>query len=148
MFETIVVGFDGSELAVKALETALDLAKLTGAQVHVVYAPQPHTVAFAMGAVAGYHAVTTMPQPAELELANAAVVAAAEGVAQTKDATIEVIKIMTGDPGDELVRYADMCDADLIVTGRRGLGALGALMQGSTSLRVNHTARCASLSVI
>jgi nucleotide-binding universal stress UspA family protein len=47
-----------------------------------------------------------------------------------------------------MVAYADKCGADLIVMERRGLGALGAIVQGSTSLRVNHLAKCAKLSVI
>ncbi|MEJ6747453.1 MAG: universal stress protein [Yoonia sp.] len=36
----------------------------------------------------------------------------------------------------------------MIVSGRRGLGSLSALVQGSTSQRINHLAKCACLSVI
>ncbi len=66
MFKRIVVGFDGSPESEHALRLACDLAQKYDSEIHLVHTPQPQTVAFAMGAVAGYHAVTTMPSSEEV----------------------------------------------------------------------------------
>ena len=57
MFSKIVVGVDGSEISDNAVRMACDLAGKYDSALYLVHTPQPHTVAFAMGAVAGYHAV-------------------------------------------------------------------------------------------
>ena len=67
MFRKIVIGIDGSDAATRALRLACDLAQKYGSELHLVHTPQPQTVAFAMGAVAGYHAVTTMPSAEEVK---------------------------------------------------------------------------------
>ncbi|MGJ8626776.1 MAG: universal stress protein [Sulfitobacter sp.] len=148
MFERIVVGFDGSETAERGLRLTCKMAQQFKSDIHVVHTPEPQTVAFAMGAVAGYHAVTTMPSSKEVTKAAEKVVEAANAVAKEYDLAIKQAHIEHGDPAEAIVACAEKCGADLIVTGRRGLGTLGALMQGSTSARINHLAKCASLSVV
>jgi len=147
MFNTIVVGFDGSDMSERALRLACDLGRKYQGDVHLVHIPQPQTVAFAMGGMAGYSTVTTMPSQAEINAGNEKMVAAAEDIAKECDLALAQTHIESGDPGDVMVRYAELSDADLIVTGRRGLGALGSMVQGSTSLRVNHLAKCPVLTV-
>lgn len=148
MFNKIVIGFDGSETSERGLRLGCDLAQKYGSEIHLVHTPQPQTVAFAMGAMAGYHVATTMPSPTDVKAANAKVISAAEAIAGETGQTLTQTHVETGEPGDVIVAYAEKCGSDLIVTGRRGLGALGAIVQGSTSLRVNHLAKCATLSVI
>ena len=96
--------------------------------------------------MAGYHVATTMPSQEEVNAGNAKIVAAGEKIAKDCGLALAKSHVESGDPGDVVVRYADLCDADLIVTGRRGLGALGAIVQCSTSLRVNHLAKCPVLT--
>ena len=43
MFRSIVVGTDGSETAHKAVDAAIELARLTGAQLELVSAYEPPT---------------------------------------------------------------------------------------------------------
>ena len=148
MFKKIVVGLDGSEHSDHALGLACDLAQHADAEVHIVHTPQPQTVAFAMGAVAGYHAATTTPSEAEVQQAADKILDQGKAVASEHGRAIAQAHIGNGSPADELVAYADNCGADLIVTGRRGLGSVGALIQGSTTQRVNHLAKCAVLSTI
>ena len=148
MFSKIVVGVDGSETSDNAVRIACDLAQKYDGVLHIVHTPQPQTVAFALGAVAGYHAVTTMPSQQDIETAAHKIVDDATAVAQSCGCSIAASRMGQGDPGTEITRCAEEIGADLIVTGRRGLGSIGSLVQGSTSQRVNHLAKCATLSVI
>lgn len=148
MFEKIVVGLDGSAHSDHALRLACDLAGKYSSELHLVHTPQPQTVAFAMGAVAGYHTVTTMPGPEEVQEAADKIFDAAKAIAAEYKQTVTETYSEVGDPAEHIVACAKECDADLIVTGRRGLGSLGSLFQGSTTQRVNHLAECACLSVI
>ena len=147
MFGKIVVGIDGSEASERALRAACDIAQKYGSELHLVHTPQPQTVAFALGAVAGYHAVTTMPSSEEVQEAGGKILNTGKEIAATSGQSITQTYMQIGDPADELVACAETCSADLIVTGRRGLGNIGALVQGSTTQKVNHKAQCACLSV-
>lgn len=148
MFSNIVVGLDGSETSENALRLACDLADKYGSEIHLVHTPQPQTVAFAMGAVAGYAAVTTMPSDNEVNEAAEKILNAGKEVAKECGQTVTQAHVKRGNPADEIVAYADDCGADLIVTGRRGLGNVGSLVLGSTTQGVNHKAKCACLSVV
>lgn len=148
MFEKIVVGLDGSEMSDNALRMACKLAVTYGSEIHVVHTPQPDTVAFALGAVAGYHAATSMPSPQEVTEAAEKIIESAKAIASEHGQSVASSSIERGEPAHMIVEFAEKCGADLIVTGRRGLGTVGALIQGSTSQHVNHHAKCATLSVV
>lgn len=148
MFAKIVVGYDGSDTSKNAMRLACDLAQKYDSELHLVHTPQPHTVAFALGAVAGYHAATTMPHHDEVQKAADNIVASARDVAKDCNQTITGVHTEPGDPADHIIAAAKDCGADLIVTGRRGLSGVGSLVLGSTTQRVNHLAECACLSVI
>ena len=148
MFHTIVVGLDGSQTSDTALRLACDLAGKYGADLHLVHTPQPQTVAFALGAVAGYHAGTTMPSHDAVQTAGNKILDKGKAIASEHGQSVAGTLMELGDPADTIVDYAKDHGADLIVTGRRGLGTVGALVQGSTTQRVNHLAECACLSVV
>ncbi len=148
MFEKIVVGFDGSPESENAIRLACDLAQKYDSEVHLVHAPHPQTVAFALGAVTGYHAATTMPSTEEVEKACDKIVNSAKAIAEQHNQKITQVYTERGDAAKQIIDCTEACGADLIVMGRRGLGNVGSLIQGSTSQRVNHLAKCACLSVI
>lgn len=148
MFKNIVVGFDGSPESENGLRLACDLGQKYDSEIHLVHTPQPQTVAFAMGAVAGYHAVTTMPSSEEVETACDKIVNSAKTIAQENDIKITQTYTERGDPAEQIIACAEGRGADLIITGRRGLGGIGSLLQGSTTQSVNHLATCACLSVV
>ena len=148
MFNKIVVGLDGSESSETALRLTCDLAQKYDSEIHLVHTPQPQTVAFALGAVAGYHAATTMPSEPEINQAAERILESGKTIAKELNQAIAQSHAKRGNPADEIVACAEECGADLIVTGRRGLGSVGSLVQGSTSQRVNHLAKCACLSVV
>ena len=148
MFDKIVIGIDGSAASHHALRVACSIAQKYVSELHVVHTPQPQTVAFALGAVAGYHTVTTMPSAPEVKAAGQKILNDADAIAKGCGQEITATFIEQGDPADQITAYAQGRGADLIVTGRRGLGAIGALVQGSTTQRVHHLAGCACLSVV
>ncbi|WP_372573143.1 universal stress protein [Ruegeria jejuensis] len=148
MFEKIVVGLDGSEPSDRAMRVACELAGKFGASITLVHTPQPQTVAFALGATMGYHAVTTMPTEVEVKQAADKIVDAGKAIAAEKGIEIAETHTDRGDPAEQIVHCAESAGADLIVTGRRGLGNLQALVQGSTTQRIGKLSNCSCLSVV
>ena len=148
MFKSIVVGLDGSPASETALRTACDIAKHYASDVHLVHTPEPQTAGFATGAVAGYHAIATMPSEDEVRAAAGKIIQDGRDIAKDCGQSIAGTHVQRGNPVDEIIGYADGCGADLIVTGRRGLGNISSLILGSTSQRISHAAKCAVLTVV
>ncbi|WP_298837837.1 universal stress protein [uncultured Roseobacter sp.] len=147
MFTRIVVGLDGSEQADRALDVACDLADKYGSEIHLVHTPMAETVAFALGAVAGYHVATTMPSPEKVREAAEKVLGDAQQKMGGQPLSADQLHIGDTEPADDLVACARTCGADLIVTGRRGLGSVSGALLGSTSQKISHDATCAHLTV-
>jgi nucleotide-binding universal stress UspA family protein len=140
----IVVGVDGSPVAVPVLQAAIAEAKLRGAKLHVV-----HVVYVPATWVDG---MTFMPGNLidnAYEAAEAIKKSVWERVASAlKGADLEWVQVdRSGYPPDEVVDYAGSIDADLIVVGSRGFGDLKSLLLGSTSHRVSHLSPCDVLIV-
>ncbi len=76
---------------------------------------------------------------------------AEEAVRRTREAVTTTTPVDTlirsGSPADEIVRYATESGAGLIVMGSRGWGEMHAVLLGSVSERVLHTAPCPVLIV-
>jgi nucleotide-binding universal stress UspA family protein len=140
----IVVGVDGSSVAVQVLQAAVAEARLRGAKLHVVHAVWvPATWVDGM---------TFMPGNVvdiAYETAEAIKKSVWERMSVALEGTdLEWVQVdRTGYPPDELVDYAKSIEADLIVVGSRGFGDLKSLLLGSTSHRVSHLAPCDVLIV-
>jgi nucleotide-binding universal stress UspA family protein len=148
MFRQIIVALDGSEKSKKAARVGFDLAKLYSGTVTLVHVPHGETAAFVVGAVSGYHAAITKPSFEEIEKAGQHVLD--EALIIAADVGFEAVKthMPHGDAATEVLLHADEIEADLIVTGRRGLSAISSVFLGSTTQRINHLAKCACLSVV
>jgi nucleotide-binding universal stress UspA family protein len=141
MFKSIVVGTDGSETAEVALRRAIDLARLTGAKLHVVSAYEP-----APARVGGNQPVAeagdwTVGSDFKVE----AVLQRAQDTARGGDVEIEV-HAPKGDAADSLLHAATEQKADLIVLGSRGMRGARRVL-GSVPNKVSHRAPCDVLIV-
>lgn len=146
MFTKIVCAYDGSDHAQNALKYACALAAAFGGEVHLSHTPQIVTPTIVVG---GFVSQLDAPiSEAEIEKAGESVVHQAAAIAKDKGVELASTTVARGDPAENVVALAKSSDADLIVMGRRGLGALGALALGSVSLRVSHGAPCACLTVV
>ena len=57
------------------------------------------------------------------------------------------LKLVTGDPAEEIIRLANVYHVDLIVIGSRGLTGMKKVIQGSVSSQVVEEAHCSVLVV-
>jgi nucleotide-binding universal stress UspA family protein len=131
----ILIATDGSPSALEAVEVGLDFAEEHGAWpffIHVAPALEVLPVggcAFGIGA-----AVPHEPnEHDEAPLDTAAQLAAARHIDS-------VTRLASGNPVEEIIRYADAIEADLIVVGSRGHGAVSSVLLGSVSRGVLHRA--------
>ena len=144
MFQSIVVGTDGSETANEAVRQAAELAARLGARAHLVcvYEPVPSSDQ-AGGEIdedgeAGW--VLQPREAVEATLAGAAAVFAAAGV--------EVdLYAQRGDPADAILDVAEERAADLIIVGNRGRTGAKRFLLGSVPNRISHHAPCAVLII-
>jgi nucleotide-binding universal stress UspA family protein len=113
------------------------MAKAFDSEVHLVHALDNKAVEAPVAGVAW----TTAGNAGETVLADAAAAAKELGITPSSTTTGE------GDPFEEIMTIAQLYSADLIVTGRRGLGNLSGLFAGSTSQQIAKHADCAFLSV-
>ena len=129
----IVVAYDGSDPAKRALQRAADLAD--GDKLLVVAAAEPHA---RTGIETGAHLDPSEVAQRRGDLEEAQQLLSELGVeAETVEGQ--------GDPGTLIVGAAK--DADLIVIGSRGLNPLKRILLGSVSSKVVHRAECDVLVV-
>lgn len=130
----IVVGVDGSEQSLSALQWAVDEARLRHGQVRVItawhYPPVPSTVEDS-GSSDSFHA-------AERVQADALKAVGGEGLDIAG-------KVVRGSPAAALLDAAK--EADLLIVGSRGHGGFSGLLLGSVSTQVTHHALCPVLIV-
>lgn len=131
---TIVIATDGSDEAHEAVEYGLELAAEEDARAILlqVMPPVDWTRLDRGGIVRPLPSEIRLSTPAALD--EAALLAADHGI----DVTTEVL---AGNPADEIVAYADSIDADMIVIGSRGRGAIAGALLGSVSRDVLRESR-------
>jgi nucleotide-binding universal stress UspA family protein len=144
----IVVGVDGSPGGDAALRWAVGEARLRRTTVHAVHAfevSSPALGAMPVGApgaaLAGF---STEQQEQQRQLAAdtaRAVVTKALERTKAAESGVEVdARVVEGEPGRALADLA--CDAELLVVGSHGHGAVHELLLGSVSHACTRHARC------
>jgi nucleotide-binding universal stress UspA family protein len=119
----VVVGYDGSDHAMRALERAADLVGTDG-QVVVVSSAEPRVTPAITG---GGHL-----DPSEFAQRQQAVEEARSFLSERGIDT--EVREAYGDPGSAIIEAG--ADADLVVVGSRGLNRVERLLLGSVSTKV------------
>jgi len=136
LFRKILVAFDGSEGSWKAFDFALelsDLCKNNGSpEIYVLSVVRP-------------------PEPIEIVEMEAVIDAATthyeeqfrQIVAKVKDKDLVLhTDILTGNPADQIVRYAHENKCDVVILGHRGKSRVEDWLLGSVPKRVSSYAPC------
>jgi nucleotide-binding universal stress UspA family protein len=144
MFDSIVVGTDGSETAGEAVRQATELAKNLDASLHLVsaYEPVPE----------GRLRDERQQVPDDMQW----MINPREDVDNTLEEAAEAIgkdgiEVKTyareGDPADAILDVAEEENADLIVVGNKGMTGAKRFLLGSVPNKVSHHAPCSVMII-
>jgi nucleotide-binding universal stress UspA family protein len=140
-FRKILVPVDFSAHSSKALELAIELAKISAGKIHLLHCYQ---INFAT--ISPYGIV--IPESFERELRDAATKQIAIWRDRVKAKDIEAdTEVSPVFPSEAIAITAERIGADLIVMGTRGLSGLKHVMLGSVAERTVRTASCPVLTV-
>ena len=138
MYKQIVVGTDGSPGANIAVDAALELARLTGATLHVVSAHNVH---------GAYQFAVTPEVAIPVEAIAASNDAMQTAARQVCDQVVErgdrvgvrtEVHCVAGDAAEALLRVAQDTDCDLLVVGNRGMTGVRRFVLGSVPNKLSH----------
>lgn len=145
MFQKILVPFDGSSNAEKALKMAVEIADLTGAELLILTVYRHYSML-----EASLSMVRTV-EPGRMDDAMRdhahKVGEHAKSVAHQAGATRVRGFIKPGQPARTIVAFAKEKGVDLIVLSSRGLGSVEEYLLGSVSHKVTGLAECPVLVV-
>ena len=133
MFKNIVLAFDGSEYSNKALQCAKSITERYEATLWLVHV---------------FRNTSDLLGYTDYEKLYASRKSAAQAVldkALQKFGTTTFIvneELCEGHEAESILKVAKNCEADLIVMGTRGLGAVKGFLVGSVSRKVLHYANC------
>lgn len=173
MFKSIVVGFDGSAHATRALEIGADISQRENAALGIIYVidaahmhlpeesrrmgeiehliePAPKMmVNFENAPATMVSSMARASEDSQAALFQYADYLVGEAVASCQEAGAKNAesKVVLGDPAEQIIEYARERNADLIITGSRGFGKLKTLLLGSTSQKINQLAECSCLTM-
>jgi nucleotide-binding universal stress UspA family protein len=144
VFRSIVVGTDGSETAQKAVDAAVELARLSGAQLEIVSAYEPVSRARLRDekrqVPADLQWMVNPREEVDATLADAAERVAESGVEPRTYAR-------EGDPADAILDVAEELGSDLIVVGNKGMTGAKRFLLGSVPNKVSHHAPCSVMII-
>lgn len=150
MFERILVPLDGSEHSVRALETAVEIAKKFDGKItliHVYSVVRPVSVSPITTAETGTLAPEVFSQLVEAAR-KAGVGILADGKKRVEAEGVQVeTSLREGHVVEEILKTAEEGEFGLIVVGGRGLSRIKEMLLGSVSHGVTRRASCPVLVV-
>lgn len=133
MYQKILLATDGSEHSLRASDHAIELAKCNpGSIVEVVFVVDGDTSK--SDVLRNWNTAGVADKRRER-------IKSADDKAKEAGINYEV-KILRGEPGPTIVKYANENKFDIVVIGSRGLNALQELVIGSVSHKVAKRANC------
>ena len=138
---SIVVGLDFSEISSHALDTAIDLAKEVGGEIHLVHA---------------FDVRVPFVTPYEVAVPDRLITEARDAAARKLEKALQKVSA-AGVSGkshleevpasDAIVRVAEATSADLVVVGTHGNTGLKHILLGSVAERTLRLSPCSVLTV-
>ncbi|MDQ1252392.1 MAG: hypothetical protein QG646_1513 [Euryarchaeota archaeon] len=133
IFNNIMVATDGSEIARKAVDSAINIAKLNKAKLYAVHV------------IAQGETKVTLHDPRDikwkkamkdhLETQGREATAYVETAGKIEDVAVESV-ILEGNPAEQIVDFAERNDIDLIVMGTLGKSGIQRFLLGSVAENV------------
>ncbi len=139
IFRKIMIATDGSELVKRAVDLAIEIAKLSEAKLYVV-----HVIALEGNSI--IHSRDEEQKKAlkeQLIVEGKKAIDYVENIGRTANVRVEST-ILEGNPANEILDFAEKNDIDLIVMGTHGKTGIQRLLIGSVSENVvRHSERAA-----
>jgi nucleotide-binding universal stress UspA family protein len=138
VLKSILVALDGSEITEKVIEAFNDLVLSENTKVilcHVFSTPESEM-----------ELPADRPHPESPTFSYFHI----EKLLQSYQEKLSIkseLELVTGDPADEIIRLANIYQADLLIIGSRGLTGMKRIVQGSVSSQVVEEANCSVLVV-
>lgn len=129
MFSHIVIAYDGSSHAKRALDIAIDLASKYSSKLDIVEVVDSTVFSGAGVAPIPADVIESVYNKAKSDIEEAKKVASQKGV------NAEGV-VLEGDPANAILDYVSKNNADLIITGSRGLSTFKRMLLGSVSTRL------------
>jgi nucleotide-binding universal stress UspA family protein len=144
-FQQILVAIDGSVESRQAFNVAMDLARISNADLHLLHVlsveDKGSPSLFSLRDPDFERKWEVFAQPSMDLLRSHQAIADAAGIPTT------LYQKLGSNPGRVICELAHSLPTDLIVVGRRGLSGLNELFMGSVSNYVTHYAPCSVLTV-
>ena len=140
MFEKILVATDGSEHGYRAARVALELGKISGGKVTAIYVADT---------------VKTSHLPDDMLLFSIRELLLKEGkealkqvesLSQEKGVAFESV-VVEGNPGSEIISYAESAKMDIIIMGAVGRTGLDKFLLGSVAEKVVRNSKIPVLTI-
>jgi len=140
MFEKILVATDGSEHGYRAAGVALELGRISGGKVTAIYVADT---------------VKTSHLPDDMLLFSIRELLLKEGkealkqvesLAQEKEVAFESV-VVEGNPGSEIISYAESAGMDIIILGAVGRTGLDKFLLGSVAEKVVRNSKIPVLTI-
>lgn len=132
LYRKILVPIDGSEFSERALERAIELAKVFSSQLILLNVVRTEE----LEVVKQYSETSYNLVKSYLEQTANKLLMEAEEKVRRKGVEDVIRKISFGEPADKIVDEAEAEDADLIVIGTRGLTGVKRVVLGSTTQKI------------
>ncbi len=146
MISKILVPIDGSEHARHAIDFASEIAVKLDAKIMLLHAvPVISNMSEGQRRYAEVEHIEGSPDVVQTTIAEQQLMTNARKRAIDAGARQVDILVETGDPAEVILFEAKKYD--LVVMGRRGLGPVKALLQGSVSQKVNQLSEAACVTV-
>jgi nucleotide-binding universal stress UspA family protein len=142
VYRKIMVATDGSEPVRKAVETAVEIAKISRAKLYAVYVVTPGELSLPYPKDVGWERAALEHFRTEGREATAYV----ENSGKAASVEVESV-IMEGSPANEIIDFADKNDIDLIVVGTLGKTGIQRFLLGSVAENVVRHSKKAVLVV-